>query len=533
MTPPRAARDGAPDATETELKLAIAPDAVPALVRHPALLAVKRGRARTAKLVTTYYDTDDALLAHAGIALRLRRAGRHWLQSIKGAADAMAGGGMSARAEFEWPVPGPTLDPLRFAATPFRRVLGRAEHRGLAPRFATEITRTTIPLAFADSTMAHLAIDRGVVRTADGGEPLSAPLCEIELELEAGNPLRLFELAHALAADVAFTFEPASKAARGFALRAPVMPAPRRATNAELATKAPAGAAFAAIILACLAQIEGNANGVRTSDDPEWIHQMRIGVRRLRACLSLARKAFATARVEPLRVELRWLAQTLGPARDLDVFVETTLPVFRKAANQGSAHSFDDALDALTLRAERERQAARAQAQAAVSSPRFVRLVLSAAALAAAPGADAEGSRAHAGKLGKPVRAIAKPLMKQRHQTLVALGNDLAHTAPEARHAARLAAKKLRYATEFFAPLFAKRRARSYQKALAALQEELGAWNDAAVAARLAGELAGAQSPAAAAFGGWAAARGSERAQALADAWTRFAKARPFWSDKT
>ena len=66
--------------------------------------------------------------------------------------------------------------------------------------------------------------------------------------------------------------------------------------------------------------------------------------------------------------------------------------------------------------------------------------------------------------------------------------------------------------------------------ALAALQEELGAWNDAAVAARLAGEFAGPQSPAAAAFIGWAAARGAARSDALATVWTRFTKTRPFWS---
>ena len=110
------------------------------------------------------------------------------------------------------------------------------------------------------------------------------------------------------------------------------------------------------------------------------------------------------------------------------------------------------------------------------------------------------------------------------------MGSDLSHAAPEIRHAARLAAKKLRYATEFFAPLFAKKRTRAYRQALTTLQEELGAWNDAAVAARLAGELAGATSPAAAAFSGWAAAQGLARSAALDNAWDAFARAAPFWT---
>ena len=78
---------------------------------------------------------------------------------------------------------------------------------------------------------------------------------------------------------------------------------------------------------------------------------MRIGVRRLRACLSLARKGMATARVEPLRVELRWLAQTLGPARDLDVFATSTLPAVRDAVAQGgNAASLDTPLAKLATR---------------------------------------------------------------------------------------------------------------------------------------------------------------------------------------
>ncbi|MEO8507524.1 MAG: CYTH and CHAD domain-containing protein [Betaproteobacteria bacterium] len=530
----RSAKAGAaePVPTETELKLRIAPEAIPLLAKHPAVQAHKRGRARNARLQSTYYDTDDAALAAAGVALRLRREGRRWVQTVKGPASAVSTGAMSARPEFEWPVPGGRLDPLRFATTPFRRVLGKAEQRGLVPRFTTDVARTTIPLTFPDSTMALLCIDTGEVRTDDGLPSVRVTISEIELELEAGNVLWLFDLAHTLAGDVPLALEPASKAQRGYALRHPPPSAqPLRATDADLPGKATAGTAFAAIIRACLAQIEGNADGVRDGDDPEWIHQMRIGVRRLRACLSLARKSMATARVEPLRVELHWLAHALGPARDLDVFATATLPAFREAIRCSSAaEPLATALDELAAGAADRRRQAHAQAQAAVASRRFIRLVLSAAALAAAPAADAGNSAADADKLERSARDVARPLLKRRHRDLLALGTDLVHAAPEVRHAARLAAKKLRYATEFFASLYPKKRTRNYRKALAALQEELGAWNDAAVAARLAGYLAGPQSPAAAAFGGWAAARGVERGQALADAWSGFTKVRPFWS---
>lgn len=516
---------------ETELKLRIAPDAAPAIARHSAVKAVRRGRARTVRLVSTYYDTDDGALAHAGIALRLRRDGRRWVQTVKGPAVAPQAGGLAARTEFEWPVAGRALDPRRFATTPYRRILGRAERQGLAPRFTTDFARTTIPLAFADSTMAHLCVDLGEVRTDDGGPLVRAPVHEIELELEAGDPIRLFDLAHALAADLPLAFEPASKAERGHALRHPPVTAPVRAEDADLPGKCTAAAAFAAFIRASLAQIERNAHGVVAGDDPEWIHQMRIGVRRLRACVSLARRAMAPPAVEPLRVELRWLAQSLGPARDLDVFATATLPAFAAAAQRGGrADALTASLAKLAARVAVRRREARTIARAAVASPRFVRLVLAAAALAAAPAAGAPHGHDGKPRLALPAREFARPLLKRRHRALEALGADLAHATPETRHAARLAAKHLRYATEFFAPLYPKKRTKSYRKALTALQEELGVWNDAAVAARLAGELAGAQSPAAAAFSGWAIARGAERTDALTAAWGGFARARPFWS---
>ena len=120
--------------TETELKLKIAPEAAATIQRHPALKPLKRSRSRASHLTSTYYDTPDGDLAAAGVALRLRRDGRQWVQTVKGPASDGGAAGLSTRPEFEWPVKGPAIDPLRFAATPFRRALGKAEQRGLAPQ---------------------------------------------------------------------------------------------------------------------------------------------------------------------------------------------------------------------------------------------------------------------------------------------------------------------------------------------------------------------------------------------------------------
>jgi triphosphatase len=512
---------------ETELKLDVTPDAAARLGRHPLVKALRRGRARKSQLVSTYFDTDDLDLAKAGVTLRLRRDGRKWVQTVKGEPKPGSAAGLTARIEFEWPVAGPRLDTLRFVVTPFRRALGRAERGGLVRQFTTEVARTTIPLTFADSTMALLCIDLGEVHADVGGKRMRAPIHEIELELEAGDPTRLYEFAYTLAVDVPLALQPQSKAERGYALRHPRAAAPLRAEDAPLPSRASAAEGFAAIIRSCLKQIEGNAVGMTREVDPEWLHQMRIGVRRLRACLALAARSMAPARIEPLRVEMRWLAQALGMARDCDVFTLETLPAFSAAVTRGSsAGALRPALRDLAAVATVRRKDARANAIAAVASPRFLRMILAAAALAAAPVAGSP----HPQQLAARAKDVAGPLLKRRHRALLALGTNLAHAAPEARHAARLAAKKLRYATEFFAPLFGKKKTRLYRRALATLQEELGAWNDAAMAARLAGELAGIASPAAAAFSGWAAAQGVARSSALDAAWQDFSRAKPFWA---
>ena len=519
---------------ETELKLRIAPEAAAKLPRHPSLAAVKRGRARRARVVSTYYDTEDCALAAAGIALRLRRDGRRWVQTVKGPADATGGGGVAARTEFEWPVAGGRLDPLRFATTPFRRALGRAEQQGLVAQFTTDFTRTTIPLAFADSTMALLCIDVGEVRTADAGPVVRAPIHEIEIELEAGDVAQLFDLAHALAADVPLAFEPASKAERGFALRHPPVAAPIRASDADLPAKCTAGEAFAAFIRACLRQIEGNAHGVVVHDDPEWIHQMRIGVRRLRACLSLARKGMAP---DAHRAAARGTALARAGAgtgaRPRRVHGRHAARVHRRGAARRHRGAARESRSRNSRRAPPRGARRRARSRAR-RSPRPA----SSGSCCSRP-----RSRTRPAPMRQAMPATRRTSRDRRATTRGRCcaggtatwsrsGTDLAHATPEARHAARLAAKKLRYATEFFASLYPTKRTRNYRRALTALQDELGLWNDTHNAARLAAELAGPQSPAAAAFSGWAAARGAERGDALAAAWGGFAKARPFWAPR-
>jgi len=526
----------APGPAELEIKLRLAPRQAPLLLRHPALLPLKRGRSHVATLRSTYFDTPKRRLAAAGVGLRVRRAGRRWLQTVKGPLDERSGGGLAARPEYEWPLrvgtTMPPLDPARLADTPWRRTLAKALADGVAPVFVTTFKRTTVPLVFADSTMASLALDVGTIRLPHGGRAVA--FCEVEIELESGHAHNLFELARALAADIDLVPEGASKAARGYALAAaaPSLPQPRRAVDADLPKSASTCDALAAILRSCLRQVDGNADGTATDDDPEWIHQMRIGTRRLRACLSLLRDIVPEATLAPIVTEVRWLAQTLGTARDLDVLAAETLPGLARALRSTGEAQGAQGLPSLRARVARRRSDARTAVRVAVRSRRYVDLVLAVGALAARPHFGVDAGTPAARALGMRARVFARPLLAHRQRVLLRRGAGLPAAAPPARHAARLAAKRLRYATEFFAPLFARKRTRAYQAALERLQDVLGVLNDATVAADLAAALVGAAAPATATLRGWSAAQAAMRSDELAAAWHHFLDARPFWARK-
>jgi len=541
---------------EIELKLGLAPAAMNALLHHPAVVAARRGPLRRTRVVSTYFDTPDRPLATAGLALRVRRDGRRWLQAVNGPALPDAGGALHARRAYEWPLVGPALDPSRFAGTPWRKVLDKAWRSGaLGPRFTTDFVRRTLPLELADGSFALLCLDHGHIVAGRR----RVPIAEIELELEAGAPAALVAFARGLAADLPLVVGLADKAERGDALarRQPALGAPMHASiipAGALPAGVDAATALARIAGNCIAQIAGNAAGLVAATDPEWVHQMRVGTRRLRACLALAARLGSDPRIGALAADAKALADALGPARDLDVFRDGELPPL--VAALGGDATLAPAFDRLRRRVERRRREARAAARAAVASKRFVDFVLAVQAWIVAPappvepapetastaattgGTSADRARgsevpnlapAAAPRPAVDARGFAAAVLERRHRRVARALKGLAGRTTAERHAVRIAAKKLRYAAEFFAPMYAPAASRRYSKDLAALQAALGATNDAAMAARLAPELASDDPLLQGMIRGYAAAREAGAAAALDATARRFARAARFW----
>jgi inorganic triphosphatase YgiF len=508
---------------EIEVKLAIDPIRAGDLRMHPALRDVVHGARRSDKIVATYHDTPDRRLWSSGVALRVRRIGRRHVMTVKGPPAEDAASGIVSRPEYEWPVPGDAIDTMRLATTPWRSLFAKALRRGpLEPVFVTRFTRASWPLAFPDGTAATLALDLGEIEAG----ARRAPIAEIEIELRQGDSAQLLALAERLAIDLPLLVEPRSKAERGYALAAGERDTPSRAREIGHPDGPSAGAAISATIAECVRQIERNAVGLREASarDPEWIHQLRIGVRRLRSCLALAEGIVAADALEALRRDTRWVLDALGPARDLDVFAGETLPGaladLERSTDATTAGS--TVLRELARRASSRRRTADAAALACVSSGRFTRFVLEAS--------RATSAKHDAAAALVPAQRYAARVLERRASRLAKAGGRLAHAGTDERHEVRIAAKKLRYATEFFAALYPKKRARAYRDALAGLQQVLGEWNDAAVAPRIAAAIAGPAAPAAVVIEAWAAGRAGDAVRRLDAAWARFVEAKPFWT---
>ena len=300
----------------------------------------------------------------------------------------------------------------------------------------------------------------------------------------------------------------------------------KKARTPELARGSSAAEAFQAIARSCLAHLLANVPVLQATHDPEAVHQMRVAVRRLRAALSLFRDVAADDEIPRLKDELRWFAGRLGEARDLDVFIAGTVTPARKT------EPGDKGLAALGAAYVRRRAAAYERALEAAGSERFRTLVADVTNWIERGPWLKQGGKAVA-RREEAVEDFAAGELSRRRKRVLKRGAHLAQLEPLARHALRIAVKKLRYAAEFFAPLYAgqgrRKRGKAFRATLAELQERLGALNDLAVAGQITKGLQGPAAGAARRLAEGRRARLDEELAAAVEAHDALAKAEPFW----
>lgn len=452
---------------ETELKLEIPPNRVATLARSRLLKRSGTKPKKPSSLISVYFDNDKQKLRRKRVSLRVRRMGGRFVQTIKqvGGGD----GGLFDRGEWECEVEGERPDFGAARGTALEPLLSKKLRHSIKPLFETRVRRQVYPIDAGGSEI-ELAVDRGTIVA----EHRSAPVCEVELELKRGDAAQLFEVACAIGKEIPAQLSVKSKAERGYELVDGESPRPVKATPVGLTPDITRGQAFKIIARSCLRQIVANEPALRAGDR-EAVHQMRVGLRRLRSAISLFSEMLAGAQTETMKAEFKWIGEQLGPARQLDVFIKHVVkPVEADRRKRG--------VDSVAHDVRRQLRRSITRAQEAIESARFRQAILDAASwIEAGDWVRNENELARA-RREVPISVAAAEELKRRRKKIAKQGARLAKLEPRRRHKLRINAKKLRYACEFFAGAFpgkkAARRRKDFVAALKGLQDALGDLND-------------------------------------------------------
>ncbi len=462
------ARTPAKAEPELELKFQIGPGAAASLADSFPTQATQ-----TSQLQAVYFDTASHALRDAGFSLRVRRDGDVYTQTLKHRAD----GGLFERDEWETEVAGAHLDLEVLDATPAKCVIGGAQ---LEAVFAVAFERQLYVWA-QDNAVVQVSVDTGLISAGDKTEPVA----ELELELIKGPPSILFELARTLQGKMAMTLAFASKAERGYRLAGHDGTAALEARRAAIGPGTTAGEAFQIVARDSLIQIAGNSALLQRSNNPEVLHQIRVGLRRLRTALKVFKVILDPGGLSVARTETGWLAGELAQARDLDVFLQNTDRPDDVDESPGRA---------AFLQAIRVAQAeAYERGLAAIQSPRYDMLLLSMGEWIEAGRWLRMNDKTHRDLRNGPVAALAAPLLDRWHRRLLDRSRGLAGLGAPARHNVRKQARSLRYAAAFFGDALARhpRRRAAFMARLRVVQDRLGDVNDIAVAQNIAARTIG------------------------------------------
>ncbi|WP_348642920.1 inorganic triphosphatase [Mesorhizobium sp. B2-8-9] len=434
---------------ETELKLELSRSGAGSLLKKnpfgssPTVLQQR----------SSYFDTAEWDLSKRGLSLRIRQSGNERIQTVK-TGDRSAAGSFT-RKEYEQPVAGdtPVLDDPET-----RDLLAEAGPR-LAALFEVHVKRHSWNVTDGNATI-EVALDIGKVVAADR----EAPLFEIELEKKAGSPRALFALARKIDVIAPAHLGVLSKAERGYRLLDSA-PSAVKSVATPLTSDISATTAFARIAAACLKQFRLNEMALGWSCDANALHQARVSLRRLRSLCSICKSLFDDRRFDHLREELKWLASELGDARNIDVMID-------RASS-----------DPLSRRLQEARGEAYAAVKASFSSTRARSLMIDITEWISI----GEWRTPSCEKLHEQSsRDFASDVFDKLWKKVAKGGSNLIDADDETRHKVRIAAKKLRYAAEFFEPLYNSKteakRHRRFIEAMKGLQDQLGSLNDIATA---------------------------------------------------
>jgi inorganic triphosphatase YgiF len=473
-----------PHSEEIELKLALPVSDPSSLEKRLARTRVLARRQPTYRsLYNVYYDTPDQILHQKHVALRIRRLGSEvrpqWLQTLKmGGQDNSA---LSQRGEWETSRPDATLSLDALKSTPWSLIDPDGNiFQALAPCFVTSFERTCWTVRRRDRSEVEIALDIGHIAT-DGQR---APICELELELLAGQPQALFEIAQQIARTIAVLPLNLSKAARGYALGQASLNIPLRGQLPLLTSDLPLPLAARQLLQEMFCQFTTNLNSLRSSDDPEVVHQARIGWRRFKSTCRLFRSALLVREL-PSSQPLEPLMTFMGELRDLDVARTETLPPLAASYTAGDARragEWEELELAMLDAANIHRKAVRyALEDPAVGQTLLATLQWLEDLSATNEMGDAQDQRK------RPLPRWAKRRISRLHEQLKLALQEA--DDPAGQHRVRILSKRIRYGIDALRPLLPKKHSKRWYLQAVDLQSILGRTRDVMNASELAAKL--------------------------------------------
>lgn len=471
---------------------------VPTAARTAVARQMRAGQARRITLQARYFDTGTRELAQAGIALRLRKEGRRWVQTLKA-----PGSDALSRIEINHLRSGPELDLSLYAGSEVEARLARLSEP-LTLRYETRVTRLLSTAQVGDA-LIEIAYDQGSLLARD----LELPISEVEFELKSGPIDALFELSQQWLQTYGLSLESRSKSHRGDALAQAALQdggverkpgdghAPlalfnaRRARTVKLSADMSMADIYQACAGECLMQIVANAAlaaGVDAEDathpqQAEYVHQLRVGIRRLRSCWKLFEPWVAPpdkAFVDTLKTHFG----LFGDSRDEDVVKLEIAPRLMRAGMPELALPAPQADESRISAAEAARGTAFQSALLGLLRHQIGLSEAEQASAEEAPQTKAARALASANlkaKAGRAEKLLAQRLDDWTHK-LAKAGGRFVSLPVDDQHDLRKKAKALRYNLDFCEDLLPRRNLQTVRTTLGRIQDVLGDLNDYYVA---------------------------------------------------
>lgn len=453
---------------ELELKFSLTPTDLETIKSQLSILDLELSDKSDQHLKTAYFDTNDQSLHQEGLSLRVRYVEDSWIQTIKVGNGISSGVSNPFEIEDKLDKPYPDIQFVHDKKIR-KKVKKLVAEEPVLKLFETNFHRSSQIAHGADGTEVEIAFDEGVVQT----ENRSKQICEAELELKTGSPKVLLYIAKKLFSHRAVKFSDISKAETGYELinnKNITTIEPLKANIPKFKKDCTLQDAVTFIYRSIANQIQKNWDFILLKDDPEGVHQLRVGLRRLRSAIKLFRPIIDTPSLREFDTQARDIGRGLAELRDIDVFLSDILePAY-------DARQDDLSFIALRKFLENLRISSLNKVREFLKDSKWSNFKLELALLPEILRTSQKKENLNA--FNKPMKRFANNLLRKYWKSLTRYKHNLDDMTIEEFHELRKNLKTLRYSVEIFSSLYPQKNLQSFMKSLRILQNKFGFIND-------------------------------------------------------